>query len=474
MFTEVKELLLSETYSFDVLVRSVDQTFAADLRISPEIVTLRIMGETDSTRKLELDSWKIDELRCSGLRDSFLLLGLSLIEGGWRSVGPNNRNYFENTYEVRELFHLHSGNGIATNTQVWRINLHSPSITQWLGHTRLQHEVIGYYHEGTLHSQPHGFNIELACKTDEGTALVVSYDIRDGYSISEFQSHMSFLPLAGEEFASMRDLSSVPQRIGDLLAIFSFICGGPLTLDRIAFVPYSSSLGATGSYYRKGLGRETRREHRPILIPFDTLPSIESEAQAVSWGRTFGSYFQNTSDLRHFFSQYLKYRALDSTEERFLGFFRLLEKLTFQTATFVDADKLATLLRRAKPLLTRYLGDEAGAKSLLRRVPQLNQSKYNTEKCIATLLNRLPEDMVSNWRLTAPDLASVCKLRNDMVHANNHQIAEDEMLSMMVFVELLLTAALAERISIPVEQCKNYLPRHQHYSHIAKHYGVKT
>ena len=470
---EVKELHLSETYNFSVLVKSMDQTFAADLHICPEIVTLRIMGETDTARKFELDSWKIDELRCFSLRDSFVLVGLSFLKGGWRSVGPNKRNYFENTYEVQELFHVHSGNGIASNTKISKINLHSPSVAQWLGYTRLQHKVIDHYHDGTLRAQPYGFNVELSCKTDEDAALVISYDIHEGYSLSSFQSQMTFLPTAGAEFISTRDLSTLPHTIADLLAIFSFVCGGPLALDRIAFQP-AAVFGTTGSYYRKGLGRNAEHGYRPILISFNTFSAPELETTAVSWEKIFHSYFRLAEDLRNLFHKYLTYRALDSIEERFLGFFRLLEKLTFQKATFVDPNQLAMLLKRVKPFLIRRFGNKDGVASLIRGISRLNESKYNTEKCVATLFHRLPQEMTSNWKLTTKELASVCKLRNDMVHANNHQVSEDELLSMMVFVELLLTAALAEQISIPAGESKNYLPQHQQYSHIAKHYGTKS
>ena len=216
------------------------------------------------------------------------------------------------------------------------------------------------------------------------------------------------------------------------------------------------------------------RSHQPILISFDAFSAHEIETKTVSWERVFQSYFQLNEDLRNLFHKYLKYRALDSIEERFLGFFRLLEKLTFQKATFVDANQLATLLKRATPFLIRHFGNKVGVVSLIRSIPRLNESKYNTEKCVAILLDRLPKDMTSNWKLTTKEIASVCKLRNDMVHANNNQVSEEKLLSMMVFVELLLTAALAEQISIPAGESKNYLPQHQQYSHIAKHYGTKS
>lgn len=473
MLKETKELLLSETYNFDVLVCSQDQSFAADLLISPKSISLRIMGETDAVRKFGLDAWKIAELSCKGFRDSFLLMGLSLIEGGWRVVGPNGRKFFENTYEVQELFHLHSGNGISAGTQVSRVALHSPSIARWLGHTKLQNELLGSYQDGTLRAQSEISNIELICNADENSNVVISYDVRSGYSLDDFVSQMSFNPLACQEFASTKILSTIPQKIEDLLGFFSFVCGGKIALDRVAVSFHGIGIGltATGSYYKKGLARELSRKIPSALISFGMFQVVESEAKMVSWDRVLGSYFSLPMDIRALFGKYLKYRELDSVEERFLGFFRLLEKLTHQAATFVDPDKLEMLIGRAKPLIVRYLGEKSGTTSLLRGVARLNRSKYNTEKCIALLLERLPTVVTSGWRFTTKDLVAVCKLRNDIVHANNYQIAEDELFAAMVFVELMLTTALAEKLRIPLEESSNYLPQHCHYAHIAKKYS---
>ena len=73
---------------------------------------------------------------------------------------------------------------------------------------------------------------------------------------------------------------------------------------------------------------------------------------------------------------------MPNPEDKFLGFFRILEKLTFKGKEFVDADKLNQLIDKTRLFLYKNLGNKKSVDNFLKRLPKWNKSKYNTEKCI--------------------------------------------------------------------------------------------
>ncbi|MGK9541634.1 hypothetical protein O6449_24195, partial [Salmonella enterica subsp. enterica] len=81
---------------------------------------------------------------------------------------------------------------------------------------------------------------------------------------------------------------------------------------------------------------------------------------------------------------------MSNVEERFLGYFRLLETLTFKSSTYLDSAKLDALCKRFEPFFLRYFCDKKSVQGFFKRLPSFNASKYNTEKCMVDFYKSLP------------------------------------------------------------------------------------
>ena len=174
---------------------------------------------------------------------------------------------------------------------------------------------------------------------------------------------------------------------------------------------------------------------------FESLPSLPLS--------TFNSYMSLPESQISYFKKYLRYRRMENPEERFLGFFRILELLCLKKKKFLDDEKLLeNLITRVKPYLIKKFGNPKNVTSFLKGIPRLNSSKYNTEKCIQDFYSKIPSRIVEKWKLKKSDIGAICKLRNDITHANDYYASEFEIEEKSKFIEILLVLALFEKIDI--------------------------
>lgn len=467
MHKQDSALLLSEKYTFDLLVKIADQFFAAKLYISPEIIKIKIMGETHRGRELEINSFEIESLECGNDGCRFLLLGLNLIKGEKRLIGQDNRSYFEEIYEVRELFYMPNQKQLNTETKILTIHLHSKSIAEWIGITEKQREIMNQQDTLAIAASNKINSIEFCCKAKTNSHIFISYEIKWGFSFSEFSRRYSFLPIATERFTNSEEISTSPQSITDLISIFSFLCGHKIDIERISFLPENSNLFSAGSYYKKGLNKNKRVLSNCTLIPYQTSEG-EKESEKISWDTVFAGYYSLPQHSREMFNKYIKYSSIEIPEEKFIGLFRLLEKITHKKASFVDEEKLGQLAKRSKKFLYRYFDDKKNVDSLIHSIQRANKLKYNTEKCITDFSNKIPNEVKLESNISAAGINKACRLRNDIIHSNDYYVTEEELHGTISLINILLTVAMAELIGISPEYCKKYLYRHKDFHRVIK------
>jgi hypothetical protein len=182
----------------------------------------------------------------------------------------------------------------------------------------------------------------------------------------------------------------------------------------------------------------------------------------------FPHYLGLPASDREYLKKYLRYRQLENPEERFLGFFRLLEKLCFQKASYLPEGRLQLLLDRAKPFLIKHFGDKSNVNSMLKRLPHWNRSKLNTESCVRRFMKGLPADTLARWIYSTDDLTEICKLRNDLTHANEVEPDTTDIERKSKFIEVVLVIRLLIHIGVSLPDAASISVRLQHHDMIAK------
>jgi hypothetical protein len=145
---------------------------------------------------------------------------------------------------------------------------------------------------------------------------------------------------------------------------------------------------------------------------------------------------------------------MKSDEEKFLGFFRLLEKLAYKTQSYVDENELKNLLKEHRVYLKNRLGCETKViKDLSSRVEGANRMKYNTLKCLLDFYDSIPKEITDTFYLKRDDMDKIIKLRNDITHANHYSIENRELYQYTKLINILLFLAFIKELGIPFSVC---------------------
>lgn len=373
-FREKEELHLGKTYEFTVIVRHNSNKHVGTLSLSPEKIALKITGESDEHRNFNIGFKNIAFMECSEFNNNFILFNLTIMSFSDGVIDHQQKRYFhEYTFDVQYL--IQSDEILNQRSTFNTICLHSFDIQRWIGHTHKQYELINSYSSrnsscdiSDVDSNEFSLNIENLGE------LSLHYNWVIFGVLDKFATGMQFPPSINmylDEDTSFENAFALQRIIHE---IFSFLFGKMVAIDKILL---SSQQRANCSLYYPINLLPAFSSNDYALFPLsrnlqhDTLylPELPLEV--------FNVFFN--SKRKSFIGKYLKYRSMQNIEERFLGYFRLLESLCYQKAYYVD-------------------------EALLARINRLNSSKYNTERCIALFLDRLPKSLTDDFRFTKKDL----------------------------------------------------------------------
>ncbi|HDR9056540.1 TPA: hypothetical protein QDB02_004310 [Burkholderia vietnamiensis] len=449
MNQHAEKLSLDEKYQFQVTIENNGTHFVGDLSLSPTECTITIRGDISKDRDHTFDIERIDELRCNSFNETFLLLDLKGFEASISSISrhPTPINHFEITYHISYV--IHSRSTISGSTAYLGIEIESRDFAQWVGYTKTQDVIVGKYNNGTLFGFGSTPDVEIEQFVNNLGILQIAYRPSTHYSVDTFSMGLNFPPVlylaCEQEMTAQHAIANV----NELTTLFSFLLGHELDLKRIRLIGTHSRMAAITLYF----------PHNPSEIGTTSYPwfPLGKNLKFNQLGlpefpqKSFSTYFELPSFDRTYFKKYLKYREIQNPEERFLGFFRLLEKLCFQKETYLPEEKFANLIRRSTPLLINYFGDKKNVERLMERMLYLNESKLNTSSCISRFIKKIPRNLRSKWIYDSSSIESICKLRNDLTHANEIEPEGIEIEQKAKFIETLLVIQLLLKIGISIE-----------------------
>lgn len=444
---------LGKSYEYQVAVEGAQGTFAGSLKLTPEKITLRVSGDEQIDRRWgEFKGWELKSIKCVGFKCNFLLFDLHIISHG--SFGlehrPSTVQHFEVEYVASYAVICSSGQ---LETDIREVHLFSPSLRNWVGHTEKQEEIMHDQLAGSavgLKSPFGDFDTrEFSVDIDGLGEVCVNYNLKATASPLEFTVGVQFPP----SFCICSDEQILPEDVMQLYqksySFLSLLHGRELSIDKILLVGVDAYSSNAYLYYPKPALLEYEASSYSLFplghnVRFDSLglPSLPLESIAT--------YFSEGYKYSEKWGKYIKYRRMSNVEERFLGYFRLLESLTKASKTFLDAELLSVQVARIEKIMVKIFGDQRAVRGFLRGIGRYNNSKYNTEKCILDFYNKLPGEIRKNWRLKQDAITAICKLRNDISHANDYFEKSDDLLSKCAFVESLLIIALLETVGIPI------------------------
>lgn len=166
----------------------------------------------------------------------------------------------------------------------------------------------------------------------------------------------------------------------------------------------------------------------------------------------FDNYFcMENKETNLLLKKFMNYSLIDSDEEKFLGFYRILERATFKQSFYVDENELSILLERAKGIFQKKFKDLSVSK-FKRAILRANKSRENTETCIRYYIKSLPQEFVARLGLDKIKIDELCKVRNSMTHQPLFSVSVEKLHDCMVTAKLLVCIILMSRLGFSYNQ----------------------
>lgn len=432
---KAKDLLhFNECYSFEVIVKDNKENFAGKLIVSPNGCTLRVMGE----RVFSNNFASSEVIECETLQNWFLLTDLSM--NSWRSASlrMDNREDRGGFYEIefKVGFLIRSSARINSDTLFKGFNFDADMIRNWTGITNKQNDLL-YQHKDLGNN-----DLTLFTKPLEnlGEAYLI-YNLTLHSNLEEMSSGVKLKPTLGIFLNERRAIQDIYKEIKKLYTLLTYFWGEDFSINHLLL---SGVKGSCISAFFSRNGVKDLKKYPLIPLGFDTRDNYEGFTGVPL--EFFNNYYNLPDSKVEHFTKYLRYKRMKSNEEKFLGYFRILEKLVHVRGTYVEDELLKDLLKRSKRILIKKLGsDKRNIESLSTRIMSANGGKYNTATCISKFFNSIPEEIQSFMEFKQSDIESICKLRNDMTHANEYEVLDKDLYSYTRFIHQLLVFALFNR-----------------------------
>jgi len=463
MSFNIKSLELKENYTFDVIVEDGEERFIAKLELAPERISLTIRGEINEERNYSFGWGNIDQLTCHDVNKTFILYNLKFTHGQSNVLShyPKYNAYFETTFDVSFLIYSES----SFDDSFCSIDIHSDAISKWVGNTETQEEIIDSYHrKEAIFNSPdklQEFNISI-----NGIGILgVAYNLSMHSSSPDFKSGINFPPSLIYQFSNEISGIKMEQEFEKTYNLLAFLFGNDFIINKVNVL---NTYRKRCSLYYPSRKLWPQYGNRLIFYPlgkdirFNTLdiPSLSLEV--------FNTYFSLSSIESGYWKKYIKYKRMHNIEEQFLGFFRILETLSFKKKHFLDEAILASVCSKAEPYLIKKFGDKKNVKFFVKGLSRYNESKYNTEKNIQDFYLSLPKIITAQWEFDKNSIGLICKLRNDMTHANDYYLDESEIYAKTKFIEVLLIISMCKKIGISLSDLEKVINRIDGYHLLIK------
>lgn len=451
---------LSESYKYFVTISIDGVSFAGELSLTPNRIVFRFGGDTSSNRSYDYPGIKIDTLECKGVKQNFILFGLHEISFKSQHLpdNPEPMGSFEVSYEVGHVIICPLN---LDRENINSVQIHSSTFSNWLGYTTTQQKILDS-HGYSIRNSDAGVTVsiyEFSRPIKDIGKLYQRYNVKEFFSLADYSAGLTFPPslnIAIDGSIKTEDIFGLYNKTYNL---FSVLHGDELLIECIELCSQDNLPRRSGFLYYPTTKDRVRFSRSFSLFPLGKNLKFDTQGLPQLSEGSFENYFNLPSKNLEYWGKYIKYRRMKNIEERFLGYFRLLEALTYTTRSYLDGEKLKSICRTLKPDLIKHFEDKSAVNKFMARLPRLNNSKYNTQACMSEFYGAIPEQAKKMLKLNDSHIESICRLRNDISHANDYYESEEDLWDKCHFVEALLIFSMFLDIGISLSDTGRVIHR---------------
>ncbi|RSN83347.1 hypothetical protein EA770_07065 [Acinetobacter baumannii] len=444
---DLQYLELEKDYEFEVRVKDENTFFAGNLKLTNSKCTLSVMTERNFSEGFTSSTF----IECFTIKYKFIIYGLKIIERSSNFLARNGNEIvgFEKvTFEISFVV-FSKCMSFKNNNLVYNFQLFSSKINEWIGVTKNQVEFFKDSNEFELMEFSTDIlnDGELSCnytKIQDADALKLSYGAK-------------LLPNLCMNFFEPRNLSDSLNEILKFYDFFTLLIGGDFKVDCIKLLLNLDTYQDVSIYFSDEF---VKKMPEWVILPLGhNLVNNIDDIQPLEL-TCFSNFYALKTEKQDVFSKYIRYKRLNSNEEKFLGYFRLLESLTYHEDQYLDNELLAQFLSDSESNMIEVLNAKRSTiKDFSKRIIRLNKSKLNTESCIRRYYNSLPGEIKNLIDFNIKELNNVTKLRNDITHANPYEVNSEDFIKYIKFVHLMLYLSLVNLVGISYNTCMPVISR---------------
>lgn len=437
---KIEELFLCEKYELDVYIITEDnKPIKGRLIINEEKIKLEIYN-TPYGFKLNYD-----KLYCEYNNYNIELINLSNLKYS-TSFCSQTRDIAYNIEKI--LFKEYSA-----KDEYRKIVIKAKDINTWVGFTNFQHELANdidnrAYNLTTelfknIKCNNFNFNI-IYCKD-------VNQDILNGITTYKY------LPYFELNFQNNLKFKEVENIYFELLDLFYLLLGFDLGVEQVIFESEQNYYNKSYFYYKKDY-EIIKKDYVFISLANDLFDQYREGLKL----EIFPNYFQLDEYKKSFFKAFRKYKMFHYTEDKFLGYFRILENLMFNkeekfTEKMLDIYIDNITIDEAEKLKEKKILLEGNDK--IKKVVDKPIIHRKEKIKFIVFHNKFINVLSNNYKLKVnfTDVEEIVKLRNDISHFNGYKITQNDLEKYIDYLELLLNYVLLRLVGYSDENFINNL-----------------
>ena len=444
MRKEIENIFYYKPRRIDVDVKLDDSRYYSGLLLIENTgVSLEVYGEVGENRLIisrdHFFGKHLDGLECVVRREYiFYLYGVTIVKFSQRTIRGSDisdlRESFKITFSVK-YFCLRNNrpNCYSKTDKISCVKIISPTINTWLGVTEKQLKIVKYHLKDTPEKPALDLLCEFGVKINEHFDISLHYNMAWRRDLNNFSSIAEFPPYLLLSFGKdYPEIGTVNQIVSDLFSFFYSLTGYHISIER-AFVSFPSQTSFFPYYNYEAAPIDGDLKNYNILMPYSSDSPFYKENEVEFPIECFRNYFNLSCESKDIFNKFSIYSKLQNLEEKFLGYFRVVERLTHKNDFYVEPSLLDPMIDGLRSQLIENKIKGKNAKNLTHRFKKVNLQKINSESAIIAFMKSLDKSVYEKVYHISEDIPKIVRLRNDITHCNSYYY-EQEVLEYYVLV----------------------------------------
>jgi len=412
---------------------------AAELTLGADGVSIRVFDFNKQLKHDFLETVSLNKMVFQSEFNYYILFGLYLMESSFMQVGRDD-GFYDYVFTVQGF--AFSRGRLDEHSLYRNISVQGEGIVKWSGYTRKLKSILESGLGGKVPSEEDV--VEFERKIPNLGVIGLYYLYTYGGVKGLHTVGIDVKPTMVITFEAPVSLSRLIECYIDLYMFLRFLIGSPIIISNVETqTTYELGVSSTQLYLAEKKSNENISAG--MLLPYSSIyrDDLEETFPHCIWD----NFYNLNNKVRELVKKYVTYTMVNNNEERFLGFYRIIETMTKEDSYYVDKEELSNLLGLSRKFLARRFPN-VSLGGFIREIKRCNGNKNNTESCIRHFINGFPNSIIEGFKLKEISVGEVCASRNKIIHQPLFSESPEKIHKHMNSTEVLIKLAMLRSLGV--------------------------